>query len=96
MGVRYFGFLVGYEFGVFFEDIVDVSNGIIDFVLDIKEVIYGVDKDVRIFVFVILICLYCLFVVRMVYKFVIENIFVGKGKIFGDMVEVIEYFEWVD
>lgn len=97
MGVRFFGLPAGHEFGAFLEDIVDVSNGTTDLAPDTKEAIHGVDKDVRILVFVTPTCPYCPLAVRMAHKFAIENTLAGKGKILGgDMVEAIEYPEWAD
>ncbi|AEH25296.1 protein disulfide oxidoreductase [Pyrococcus yayanosii] len=96
MGVRYFGLPAGHEFAAFLEDIVDVSNAQTDLMPDTKETIRGIDRDVRILVFVTPTCPYCPMAVRMAHKFAIENTNAGKGKIKGDMVEAMEYPEWAD
>jgi len=67
-----------------------------DLMPDTKEAIKGIDRDVRILVFVTPTCPYCPLAVRMAHKFAIENTNAGKGKILGDMVEAIEYPEWAD
>ncbi|ASJ10145.1 glutaredoxin [Thermococcus sp. P6] len=96
MGVRYFGLPAGHEFGAFLEDIVDVSNARTDLMEESKRELAGIDRDVRILVFVTPTCPYCPLAVRMAHKFAIENTNAGKGKILGDMVEAIEYPEWAD
>ena len=96
LGVRYFGLPAGHEFGSFLEDIVDVSRGETDLEKDTKEAIRSIEKDVEIYVFVTPTCPYCPMAVRMAHKFAIENALAGKGKIFGDMIEAIEFPEWAD
>ncbi|MDV3103699.1 protein disulfide oxidoreductase [Thermococcus waiotapuensis] len=96
MGVRYFGLPAGHEFGAFLEDIVDVSNGTTDLMPESRNALHGIDRDVRILVFVTPTCPYCPLAVRMAHKFAIENTIAGKGRILGDMVEAIEYPEWAD
>lgn len=84
--IRYFGIPGGYEYGVFIEDIVDVSLGKADLSKETIEKLSKIDKPVHIQVFVTPTCPYCPIAARMAHKFAIIN-----KNIKADVIEAIEF-----
>ncbi len=87
-GIRYYGIPAGYEFSSIVEDIMDVSLGKSNLTSESIKKIKGINKPIRIQVFVTPSCPYCPRAVRMAHKIAMENDLVT-----GDMVEATEFPE---
>ncbi|MGB9749621.1 MAG: protein disulfide oxidoreductase [Caldisericia bacterium] len=84
--VRYVGIPAGYEFTSFIEDIIDVSNGEIDFKDENIKKIENIKEKIHIQVFVTPTCPYCPRSVRTAHKMALIN-----ENITADMVEATEF-----
>lgn len=85
-GIRYYGIPSGYEFSSLLEDIVDVSKNDSGLTDDSKKMLAGIQKPVRLQVFVTPTCPYCPRAVRLAHKLAMENEFIT-----ADMVEATEF-----
>ncbi len=86
--VRFIGLPLGYEFSVFLQDILSISNNRIDLSLDAAKKISKIDKKVNIKVFVTPTCPYCPGAVYIAHQFALLN-----TNIVSEMIEAIEFPE---
>jgi glutaredoxin-like protein len=86
--VRFIGLPLGYEFSVFLQDIVSISNNRIDLSLDAAKKISKIDKKVNIKVFVTPTCPYCPGAVYIAHQFALLN-----NNIVSEMIESTEFPE---
>ena len=85
-GIRFFGIPSGYEYMSLVEAIIDVSRGKTGLKEKTKEALRGIQKDIRIEVFVTPTCPYCTMAVRLAHQFAMES-----PRIKGEMVEATEF-----
>jgi glutaredoxin-like protein len=87
-GVRFFGVPIGYQFGVFVEDLVMASSGMTDLSEEVKIKLRSVKRPVSIQVYTLPDCPGSPRMARAAHKFSIEN-----GNITADVVDVLEFGE---
>ncbi len=85
-GIRYYGVPLGYEFKVFIDNIINISNGATNLTEETKGKLKSISKPVHIQVFVTLTCLYCPTAASLAHKFALENDLVR-----ADVVDVSEF-----
>lgn len=89
--VKYIGIPMGYEFSSLVEDIRRMSRNDPELEPAVQKKLEGVDKPVKIQVFVTPTCPYCPRAVGTAHKFALAN-----KNITGEMVEATEFPAWAD
>jgi glutaredoxin-like protein len=90
-GIRIYGIPSGYEYSSLIEDILDISRGTTELSEKTKEALKGVDKGIRIQVFITPTCVYCPAVVRLSHQFALESPFIR-----AEMIESTEFKDLSD
>jgi glutaredoxin-like protein len=85
-GIRLYGIPSGYEYTSLVEAIVDASKGTTGLSPETKEALRGLDRDIRIQVYVTPTCPYCTSAVRLAHQMAVESEHVR-----ADMVEATEF-----